>query len=393
MLTPYLPLRTSRTMALHSQAASLRAHGKKIHNLCAGEPLLPVHPSIQEAVKKGLSGTVQYGPSAGLPELREAFAQWMNVQADTKYTRENVAVTPGGKFGLYALCQNYMRPGDEALVIAPYWVSYPDITSMCGGVPVIVSTSEEGGWKVTSALLEAACTPNTKFLFLNNANNPTGTLYTRQELAGILAVAVRYNLFVISDEVYSGLVYGDQVFVSCASFPEHRDRVAIIQSCSKHFAMTGWRVGFVVAAPEIISTIQAFQSNTITCVSAPDQWAALAALRSASEIQPWVRDEMRIRRDALVLGLRETFDVSVSLPPSALYVFIPQSIITQEHVPSEELCRSLLDFAHVAAIPGSAFGTEGMLRLSFGAPAHELKEAVGALKKFPERTPVDNRKK
>lgn len=375
-----LTIQPSATVTMSARALAKKARGERVYNLSAGEAIVPVHPAIREAVVRAIhDGKTLYPPVAGIPELRDEVARWMNARYGADYARENVLVTCGGKFGIYAACQALLSHGDEALIIAPYWVSYPGIVRLFGGCPVIVPTQQKRSWKVAADDLEKAITPRTKILFLNNAANPTGVLYSHEELVAILTIAKHHNLTVISDEVYSGLVYDKKQFVSCSSFPAHRTAMIVIQSCSKHFAMTGLRVGFVLAEKPMIDILAIIQGQSTTGTASTSQWAALAALRHDEEIISSVRDVLQQRRDVLVSELSRAFSQKFAAPESGLYLFPSLLEFGVSDTPSLEFCEELLEKKNIATVPGVAFGQEGHIRLSFGETEEELRLAVRQL--------------
>ncbi len=372
-----IPIRQSATVAMSARALAKKAAGERVYNLSAGEPMVDIHPSIAEAAIKAIhDGKTHYPPVRGIPELRDAFSHWMHSSYGAHYSPENILVTCGGKFGIYVLCQMLLGKSDEAIVISPYWVSYPEIVKLFGGVPVVVETRPENDWKVDPTRLQHAITSKTKLLFFNNASNPTGTLYSREEIEEILRIATSNNLIVVSDEVYSGLVYDGAPFVSCGSFSEYQDRVVIIQSCSKHFAMTGFRVGFVTAQKHIIDTLAIIQSQSTTGTSSTSQWAAVAAFQHAQDAIASICKPMQSRRDVLVSELSKTFHREFRSPQSGLYLFPSIAELGLAAKPSADVSEDLLEQHNIATVPGSAFGQEGYIRLSFGETETELKDAV-----------------
>ena len=235
---------TSATVAINSMALLKKQRGEKVHNFAAGDPILPSHPKVIEAVMKELASKhVLYPPVAGRADLRKEACHWVNTLYNCAYEEENTLVTAGGKFAIFAALQILLKEGDEVLIPSPYWVSYPQITRMFKGVPVILPTHQ---WKLTPETLKTALTPRSKILILNSACNPTGALYSKEELEALLKIAEEEGLFVISDEVYSGIVYDGHRFYSCGMLA--KNRVLVVQSCSKNFGMTGWRVGLRLRA-------------------------------------------------------------------------------------------------------------------------------------------------
>ncbi len=377
----HLTLESSATVTINSLALAKKARGERVYNLSAGEPILPPHPSIIKAAEEALrAGKTLYPPAPGISELRQLAAAWMSNTYAAAYSPENTLITCGGKFGVYVVCQAYLEAGDGALIVAPYWVSYPSIVRIFKGVPQIVTTTESRGWKARVEDIETQITAHTKVLILNNGANPTGTVYSRAELESFLQLARTHNLLVIADEVYSGLTY-DGEFVSLGSFPEYQDRVIVIQSFSKHFAMTGWRVGMVFAAPEIITVLSAVQSQSTTGTASISQWAAVGALRDSATVNEYVKNAMSERRKIMIDELKNNFGVQASVP-AGLYAFVSLPELGSAETSSVRFCERLLQEANVAVVPGSAFGAEGYVRLSFGAPGSELREAVIVLRQF-----------
>lgn len=293
ILRPVITIEPSATVVMNSLALQKKAKGERVYNLSAGEPMIPTPDVvIQAALLAMQQGKTHYPPVQGIPELLKVASSWINQTCQTTYELKNTIATCGGKFGIYALLQALLAPTEEVLIIAPYWVSYTGMVKIFGGVPKVVSTAPEKNWKVEVRDLENAYSEKTKLLILNNASNPTGTLYTKEELKEILDFAEKNNLIVISDEVYSGLVYTGQPYISCGSFEQYRERVFVIQSCSKSFAMTGWRVGFVFGDSGIIKVLTTLQGQSTTGTSIISQYAAVAAIENAKTITPAVNTAM-----------------------------------------------------------------------------------------------------
>ncbi|AMP88903.1 pyridoxal phosphate-dependent aminotransferase [Legionella pneumophila] len=370
----------SATVAINSLAQLKINAGIKIHNLSAGEPKLPPHPSIINAVTQAMEqGHTLYPPIMGIPELRKLSCEWMNRSYNCSFQQEHCLVVNGGKLGIYLLMQLLLQPNDEVIIPSPYWVSYPAMVELFAGTPVIMETTEVEEWKLTPQALKKACSAKSKILILNNANNPTGALYTQSELTHLLQVAEEHNLLVISDEVYSELTYDDHHYVSCGSFPQFRERVIIIQSCSKNFSMTGWRVGFIFAPELFINPLTSLVSQSTSGVTTLSQWAAVAALQEANQVNEWVQQNMQKRRDCLVQSLHDYLGLTITSPVSSLYVFLSLKKLGFQNQNSEEFCKQALDKANVAIVPGIAFGKEGYVRLSFGGGEEDLKSGIYAL--------------
>lgn len=377
-------IKPSATVTINSLARQKEQCGERVFNLSAGEPIL-------DDTTRYLKGTVDfamktnqtfYPPVAGIDELRLHATQWMNDLYKTRYKKQNTLITCGGKFGIYLLLQALLNEGDEAIIIAPYWVSYPSMVKLFGGKPVIINTEEKNGWKVSPEAIKHASGPRTKLIIINNASNPTGVLYSKKELKNILKIASRKNLIVLSDEVYSGLIYDDKQYISCASFRQFEERVVIIQSCSKNFGMTGWRVGFVFGSEEIINMLIKIQGQSITGTSSISQWAAIAALQNAEKITSHICKIMRQRRDLFVNTFNKLFKSKIRAPQSAFYSFIPLTAFGTIEKDSVKFCKKALKGANVAMVPGKAFGKEGYVRCSFGAKPKEFTAGLLALAKL-----------
>lgn len=380
-------LTPSPTMRISAIAAKKRMQGEQVYSFAAGDPVLENHPAILErAIRSTKKKSFPYAPVEGIVELRKLAAEWINATCRTQYSKENVSVTCGGKFGLFALIYSLLGFQDEVLIPAPYWVSYPDIVKMAGGVPKIIATTEENGWKMAPKNLVKQITKHSKMLILNNACNPTGVLYTKQELSEILSVAKDFGLTIISDEVYSGLVYEPPGFISCGSFSEYEDRVIIVQSCSKNFGMTGWRVGFVVGDIQVIARLAMLQSQSTTGVSLISQWAAVGALENADLVNSYVKEAMKIRRDLFMETYKNLFSTPIGEIKSALYAFPSLESMGIKEMSSADLCHNLIDSFNIALVPGCAFGKEGYLRLAFSEledhiyqGLHQLQRAISTL--------------
>lgn len=390
MFAKRINIPASETLAMNARANEKRRAGEVVHNLSVGEPSISMSERVLDAVNRALqTGKTHYPPVAGIVELRDAAANWMNRLYGCAYAREHTLVTSGGKFGLYLLLQSLLNESDNVLVVAPYWVSYPSMVQLAGGTTTIVQTTEQTGWKVSPSAIEAACTDATKILIINNASNPTGVLYSREEMDAIIAVARKKNLFVISDEVYSTLVYDDQSFVSAGSHAEAYEKIIVIQSASKNFAMTGLRVGFVFGSPEIISVLEKMQGQSTSGAASICQWAAFAAIEESDAISLHIRSTMQSRRDVFVETWKETFGASITVPQSALYAFMPLANlgIFDEH--STDACMRILEEGNVALVPGAPFGAEGYVRCSFGDTEENIREAIRALHIYLKSRTID----
>ncbi len=367
----------SATAIISGLVQDLKRQGHFIYNLSLGEPNIPNDLVVQKAAHEAIEKNQNfYPPSTGFEVLREATCEWINTSYGTCFETKNVLVTSGGKFGISLSLQALLEPSDEVVLVAPYWVSYPSMIQLFEGQAKVIRSEEKNGWKIGPEELRAACTEKTKLFILNNGCNPTGALYTREELAALLA-ALPKDCWILSDEVYSGLTY-DGTYVSCGEFSEYADRLILVQSCSKNFGMTGWRLGFVLAPAALIDVLVKLQGQSITSPSALSQWAALAAVQNGPRIQDEMCRTLHERRDFFIDGLAAHFG-PLSKPPSALYTFIKLSYFGVSHEDDIRFCKELLEQAHIAMIPGSAFGYSGYVRCAFGETPEHLEKCIQAL--------------
>lgn len=378
----------SATVVMNSLAETKRAAGIRVFNLTAGEPKITTAPAIIEAAQKFIArGEIFYPVTSGIAELRQLASTWLNREYSCNYSVDECLVVNGGKFGLYLLFQHLLQncadyKGKEVLIPAPYWVSYPVIVNMFGGKATIIPSYEQTSWKISAADINNYATADSKILILNNACNPTGAVYSTDELRSILESAHARNILVIADEVYSGLVYDGLDYVSCGSFPEYKDNVVIIQSMSKNFAMTGWRIGFVFAPDAIIKPLVNLISQSISGVCIVSQYAAIAALKQGNQITHIIRDTMQKRRDLFLKTFKDAFGSELTIPNSALYILVPLTILGVTNLGANEFCLRALDEANVATVPGNAFGAVDYVRFSFAAKEDDLINGLWALAKW-----------
>ncbi|MBF0313392.1 MAG: aminotransferase class I/II-fold pyridoxal phosphate-dependent enzyme [Oligoflexia bacterium] len=375
-------LQESATVAIHNLAQEKMKLAQKVYNFSAGDPCIKNHDLVIERVMKLVElGYSPYAPVAGLKQLRDLASSWLNQTCKSNFSVENVVVTSGGKFALYLLLCALLRPKDEVLLLAPYWVSYPAMVELAGGVAKIVHAKK--GLKVGVEEIAKAISATSKILIINSANNPTGEIYSQEELEAILELAHQHQLHVISDEVYSGLAYEkDHPFISCASFPKYREQVSIVQSCSKNFALSGWRIGLAVAPVKLVTKICSLQGQTITAASLASQEAAIAALENYAEVNLYVKREMQKRRDLFIQEFNLHFNAGIRAPKSALYAFIPQSAFgTPQSINGVAFCSKLLQDYNAAVVPGCAFGVQDYVRLSFACPESDIVDGLKAIKR------------
>ncbi len=388
-------LAPSPTMAMDSRAKALKAQGRDLVNLTAGEPDFPtVRAAATAAVEAIREGFTRYTEAAGIRPLREAIAAKLARDNGLSYRPEEVAVTPGAKFALYAAMQVLCDPGDEVLVPAPYWVSYPEQAKLAGAVPVVVPTAESDGFVVRAAEIAARLTPRSRLLVLNSPSNPTGAVIPPDELERIGEVVLRHpRLWVLSDEIYERLAYdGTRPRSFAALSPELWARTVTINGFSKAYAMTGWRVGYTAAPDPVARPLANFLSQTTSNATSVAQSAALAALGGGEPEVAAMVAEFGRRRDYVLERLRALPGVRCTTPGGAFYVFpnmrgvLGQGAAADGKVvaDTESLALRLLEEAGLATVPGEGFGAPGFIRLSYAASMETLAEGCNRLAHFLE---------
>ncbi len=374
----------SPTLAVDARAKALQAAGEDVCGFAAGEPDFDTPEHIKEACIAALkSGKTKYAPTPGIEPLRKAIVDRYAAEYGLAATPAQVIVSPGGKFNCYLGVLATCSPGDEVIVPAPFWVSYPEMVKLAGAVPKLVLADDKAGFKLTPAQLEAAITPKTKLLILNSPSNPTGALYTRAELEALVAVAVRHNLYILSDEMYEHLVYDGAKPTCVATLSKEAEvRTITVAGFSKTYAMTGWRIGTTLAPLPIAKAISELQSQMSSNVTTFAQYGALAALtekeKTAAALQKMLVAFDR-RRKFLHAELNKIPGVSCLLAEGAFYLF-PN--IASFGLKDLDFCNRLLDEEKVAAVPGSAFGAEGYLRLSYATSDEIIQKGVTRLARF-----------
>ena len=374
----------SPTLAVDAKAKALQAAGEDVCGFAAGEPDFDTPEHIKEACAAALrAGKTKYAPTPGIEPLRQAIADRYAAEYGLRATPAQVIVSPGGKFSCYLGVLATCSPGDEVIVPAPYWVSYPEMVKLAGAVPRFVLADDRTGFRLTPAMVEAAITPRTRLLILNSPSNPTGAVYSRAELEAIVAVALRHNLYILSDEMYEHLVY-DGVRPTCVATlaPEAAARTITVAGFSKTYAMTGWRIGTTLAPLPIAKAIAELQSQMSSNVTTFAQFGALAALqqkeKTAAALATMLAAFDRRRRN-LHAELNRIPGISCLLAEGAFYLF-PN--ISRFGLTDLEFCNRLLEQEKVAAVPGSAFGAEGYLRLSYATSDEIIAKGVTRLARF-----------
>lgn len=374
----------SPTLAIDAKAKALQAAGEDVCSFAAGEPDFDTPQFIKDAAIAALqSGKTKYAPTPGIEPLRQAIADRYLTEYGYKITSGQVVVSPGGKYSCYLAILATCSPGDEAIVPAPYWVSYPEMIKLAGATPKFVLCDDRAGFKLTPALLAAAITPRTKLVILNSPSNPTGAIYSRAELSALAEVAVRHNLYVLADEMYEHLIYDGHEPVNFATLSTAvAERTITVAGFSKTYAMTGWRLGTLVAPLPIAKACSELQSQMSSNATTFAQYGALAALKEKAQAVAAL-SEMKTafdrRRRYLHAELNRIPGVSCLLAGGAFYLF-PN--ISSFGLKDTDFCARLLEQEKVAAVPGSAFGAEGYLRLSYATSDEILRKGVDRLTRF-----------
>lgn len=372
-------LQPSATLAVNAKALELKAQGKTITSLAVGEPDFGTPSHIVAACKAALdAGDTRYAAVPGLPELRAAAAGYFSHFYGVSACADNIIVSNGGKHSLYNLFQALLNTGDEVLIPAPYWVSYPSMVQLAEGIPVVVPTNAGDNFKVTIAQLEAKCTGRTRVLLLNSPSNPTGAAYTEEEISALGQWAVDRGLFVISDEIYDQLVYAPAKHASlCSLWEENPEQVCIVNGLAKSMCMTGWRIGYVLAHPELIKAMSKIQGQSTSNVCTFAQRGAVAALEGGFAVVDEMRAAFKQRRDIAMNIVRQWPDVICPQPDGAFYLFPDVHAHFTEKIPdSASLCTRLLEEAGVAVVPGSAFGDDRCIRISYAVDEKTLVDAL-----------------
>ena len=385
-----LNMAESETLAMTAKARELKAQGKDVISLSIGEPDFNTPDVVKEAAKKAIDDNfTHYPPVPGYPDLREAISKKFKRDNNLDYKPEQIVVSTGGKQSIYQVVQCLVNPGDEVIIPTPYWVSYKEIVRVAEGKCVYVKTDIENDFKVTPEQLEAAITPKTKLIMFSSPSNPTGMLYTKEELRGIADVVARHeNIFVMSDEIYEHINFGGK-HESIAQFPDVKERVVTVNGVAKGFAMTGWRIGFIGAPLAIAKACNKLQGQVTSATCSIAQMATIRAMEmdpATSEDIINMRNIFRQRRDMVYELLREIPGLKVRMPQGAFYFFpdvssyYGKSFNGTKIENSTDMAFYLLNEANVATVMGSAFGDDDCIRLSYATSEDLLREAVRRIK-------------
>jgi aspartate/methionine/tyrosine aminotransferase len=381
----------SATLAVDAKVRQLRAQGESVIGFGAGEPdfATPEHIVAAAEVACRDPRSHKYTPTAGLPELREALAAKTSRDSGLEVTAGQILVTNGGKQAIANSFATLCDPGDEVLVPAPYWTTYPEVIALAGGVPVVISTDETSGFRVSLEQLEAARTPRTKVLLFVSPSNPTGAVYPRHEIEAIGRWAVEHGLWVLTDEIYEHLVYGEAAHHSMpVVVPDLADHCVVVNGVAKTYAMTGWRVGWMIGPTDVVTAATNLQSQETSNVANVSQWAALAAVSGDLAAVAEMRRAFDRRRLTIHTMLNEIEGVTCILPEGAFYAFpsveglLGREIRGRRSTTSSELAEVAIDEAKVAVVPGEAFGSPGYFRMSYALGDDDLVEGVSRLSKL-----------
>ena len=374
----------SPTAAVVAAAEKLRAQGVDLADFGPGEPDFPTPERIVNAAIRALhEGRTKYTPTGGIGPLRDAICKWHAKEFGSSYTAPECIVSVGGKHVLFNAFCCLLEKGDEVLIPAPYWVTYPDIVLFTGATPVPVMTDPSDGFQLHAEQVARAITPKTKMLIVNSPSNPSGAVVPREEFEKIYEVCRAKGIWLVTDECYSHFVYGNEKPYSLASVPGSKPNIIVAGSLSKTFAMTGWRVGYALAPEALVSAMVKLQSQSTSNVTSIAQYAALEAMTGPMDTVAAMLAEYSKRRDRIVSGLRAIPGVTCVEPGGAFYAFPNVSAHLRKGVAdTTALAKALLEKQHLVVVPGEAFGTPGYLRLSYATSIERIEEGLRRLEKF-----------
>ena len=383
----------SQTLVITQKAREMRARGENVIGLGAGEPDFDTPDNIKRAAEDAIRrGETKYTPVDGIPELKDAICAKFKRENGLDYEPAQVLVSPGGKAVIYNAMMATLDPGDEVLIPAPYWVSYPAMVALCGGTPVVVDTNMQDGFKLRAEQLESAITPRSKWLLLNSPNNPSGAGYTADELRALCEVVERHpHLWILSDDMYEHLAYGDFAFATPAQVaPDLAGRILTMNGVSKAYAMTGWRIGYCGGAQELIAGMRKVQSQSTSNPCSISQWAAVEALNGTQDFIAERKSRFQARRDMVCAGLDAAEGLSCAhLPEGAFYAYpscagaIGKTSKGGRKLETDaDFAAALLEEEKVAVVPGVAFGTSPFFRVSYATSDEALTQACERIQSF-----------
>ncbi|MDF2800891.1 MAG: Aspartate aminotransferase [Anaerocolumna sp.] len=383
-------VKPSSTLALTARVKELKAQGIDIVGFGAGEPDFNTPNNINEAAIKAINeGFTRYTPASGTDELKSAVCKKFKEFNNINYKPEQIVISNGGKHSLTNVFCAILNPGDEVIIPAPYWLSYPEIVMLAGGTPVFISANKSKNYKITAEQIEEACTQKTKALILNTPNNPSGMIYTRKELEDIAAVAIKKNIYVISDEMYENLVYGDEKHISIASFNEEiYKRTITCCGVSKSYAMTGWRIGYTGSSVEIAKLMGSIQSHQTSNPNTIAQKAAMEALNGSQNTVILMNEEFNRRREYIADRVKKMPYIDALTPLGAFYLFVDVSEVLTQCYKGEivENVNKLIDILvkdySVVVIPCEDFGFADHIRLSYAISMEQIKKGMDRIEEF-----------
>ena len=371
----------SITLAIAAKAKAMKKEGIDVCSFSAGEPDFDTPEHIKAAAKQALDeGKTKYGPAPGEPRLREAIAQKLRQDNHLHYEPENVIVTNGGKHSLFNMIMALVESGDEVIIPAPYWLSYPEMVKLADGKPVIVNTEADRDYKLTPEQLQSSITPQTKLFVLNSPSNPTGAVYTPDEIRALAEVVVDNDLWVVSDEIYEKILYDGAQHLSIGAVGSKVfERTIVSSGFAKSFSMTGWRIGYIAGPLELIQAMTKIQGHSTSNVCTFAQYGAIAALESSQDCVVQMVEAFAQRRRLMLEGVQTISGLSCPTPEGAFYLFVD---ISKTGMSSLEFCNALLDSQQVAAIPGVAFGADQCIRLSYATDNISIEKGMKRLDQF-----------
>ncbi|MCX7596107.1 MAG: pyridoxal phosphate-dependent aminotransferase [Fischerella sp.] len=371
----------SLTLAIAAKAKAMKSEGIDVCSFSAGEPDFDTPAHIKAAAQKALDeGKTKYGAAAGEPRLREAIAKKLKTENNLNYKAENVIVTNGGKHSLFNLMLAAIEPGDEVIIPAPYWLSYPEMVTLAGGVSVIVPTTASTGYKITPEQLQQSITPKTKLFILNSPSNPTGMVYTPEEIKALAEIIVAADIFVVSDEIYEKILYDGAKHLTIGSLgDEIFARTIVSNGFAKAYSMTGWRIGYLAGPVDVIKATTTIQSHSTSNICTFAQYGAIAALEDSQDCVEQMRQAFAQRRQVMLERLNAIPGLSCPKPDGAFYLF-PD--ISKTGLKSLDFSNALLEEQQVAVVPGIAFGADDNIRLSYATDMATIEKGMDRLEKF-----------
>ena len=380
-------IQPSATLAMTAKAAELKSQGKDVINLSVGEPDFPTPKNICDAAIYAMNnGYTKYTPGAGMMDLRNAVCEKLKRDNDLEYFAKNIIVSCGGKHSLYNACQTLFQKNDEVIIFTPYWVSFPDFISVTGATPIIVKTNPDSQYEPDFNDLEKKINTNTKGIIINSPSNPTGGVWSDSAMKKIINIAESNRLWLFSDECYEQLVY-DHSFKSCASFSNY-EKIVTFQSCSKTYAMTGWRIGYIAGREDLVKGMSKLQGQSTSCPNSIAQYAAIEALTGSQKEIEVMKTAFKRRRNFVVKELNDITGITCDMPGGAFYVFPNINGLLNQKYDNEtiktpnDLSMRLLEAHSIVTVSGESFGSNQNIRLSYATSDDLLKDALNKLSEF-----------